>query len=229
MTAKDLLLKIKGVFDAPPAVNNPADTTPADTTGAASCSYLVDGGGTIYVNISDDGIPDIDSGDKVYSDPALTVPYADGAYKVTGTEFGFTVVAGAVTDVQDAAGTGPGAPIGDPNAMAAPATTTVPPAAATPTIEQRVKAVEEALAAMKAPAAMVSQEDFIAQEKVITKHETTIKSMFELIEMLVKEPTADPVTLTGAKKEKFDKKKQSEDKFQRILESLKKTSKDKKY
>ncbi len=225
-TAKQLLAKVKALFDAPPAVNNPSDTAPADTTGATSCSYPVDGGGTVYVDVSDDGISDIDAGDKVYSDAALTVPYADGTYKVTGTAFGFTVAAGAVTDVQDADGTGPGAPIGDPNAMAAPVTTTAPPAPATPTMEQRVKAIEEKLAIAQ-PTAMTAE--FSAMEQKANKQDEIIKQLFELVDLLVKEPTAEPATLTGTKKEKFDKRAVKEDKFKGILEGIKTASAQKKY
>ncbi len=39
----------------------------------------------------------------------------------------------------------------------------------------------------------------------LEKHEQTIKDMFALIEVLVKEPMTDPVTLTPNKKEQFDR------------------------
>jgi hypothetical protein len=116
MNAKEILAKIKAVFDAPPVPETPA-------TQQTISAYLVDGSGPVYVNNSDDGIPDIDSNDMVYSDAALTSPYPDGTYNVTGTSFGFTVAGGVVTAVNDVAGTGPGAPV-DPATLAKPV---VPP------------------------------------------------------------------------------------------------------
>lgn len=161
MAAKDILLKIKALFDGPAGIQPPVN--PAPTTGATSCSYNVDGGGAVFVDISDDGIPDIDQNDKVFSDPALTVPYPDGTYNVTGTQFGFTVAGGIVSAVTDVAGTGPGAPASDPNAMTAPApiTATVP---TPPTMEQRIAAIEAMLSKLTnpgAPAAMADEKNIV--------------------------------------------------------------------
>lgn len=107
-------LKLKKAFqDAPPTgapVTPPVVTPPAAPQ--AVC-YPVDGGQPVYVDISDDGIPDIDVNDKVFSDQALTTPYPDGTYKVTGTDFGFTVAAGVVSAVTDPDSKGPGMPMGD--------------------------------------------------------------------------------------------------------------------
>lgn len=231
MTAKELLLKIKKAFEekkvfdttTPPPAPPPA--APADTTTASPSAYAVDGGGTIYVDNSDDGIADIDTADKVYSDPAMTVPYPDGTYKVTGTDFGFTVAAGIVGTVTDPDGTGPGAPITDPGAMATPP---VPPVTATPppakSMEQRMTELEAALANMgvKCEAAIKAERD-----KVI-KHENTIKEMFTLIDMLVKEPTAEPRTTTPATKTAFDRAEKRNEKFQQMAENLKKIASEKK-
>lgn len=232
--AIEFLKKAKALFDAPPAVT-PGDVAPAPTTGVCVVSYLVDGGGAVYVDCSDDCIADIDANDKVYSDPAMTVPYPDGAYNVTGTDFGFTVAGGLVTVVADADGTGPGQPITDPNdvgAMAKPVTTDVPPPAPPPTMEQRVAAIEEALAKMPKPAAMATQEEFVAhtskfakQEKEIQKNNEIIKALFEMVEQLVALPTDEPKTLTGAKKDRFDRANQREEKFKNITDALKKTKK----
>lgn len=63
-------------------------------------------------------------------------------------------------------------------------------------------------------------EKFDAQAKIIAKHEETIKGLFELIEKLVDLPTTEPKTLTGTKKEKFDKEKKKEEYFQGIADSL---------
>lgn len=158
-TAKEIFLDIKKAFFDAPAPPAQPPVSPAPTTGTKSCSYNVDGGGAVFVDISDDGVPDIDANDKVFSDPSLTVPYPDGTYNVTGTQFGFTVAAGAVTVVTDVAGTGPGAPVTDPAALAAPVTAAVP---APLSVEQRVAAIEATLGKLgTGQATMSSQKDVV--------------------------------------------------------------------
>lgn len=94
------------------ALTPAAAATPPASDGMASqmVSYNVDGGQPVFTDISDDGIADIDPGDMVYSDAAMTTPYPDGTYKITGTDFGFTVAGGIVTAVTDPDGLGAGAP-----------------------------------------------------------------------------------------------------------------------
>lgn len=60
-----------------------------------------------------------------------------------------------------------------------------------------------------------------AQQAVITKHEETIKGLFELVEKLVELPTADPVTLTGGKKEKFENQNKREERISKMAEAVK--------
>lgn len=131
MTAKELLAKVKALFDIPAYTAPAVPAAPADTSTAVVFSYPVDGGSTVYVDCSDDGIPDIDAADKVYTDPALTQPYPDGTYKVTGTDFGFSVAGGIVSTVTDADGTGPGVPLEQSGGagMAKPPVPPVPPVA----------------------------------------------------------------------------------------------------
>jgi hypothetical protein len=160
MTAKEILSKIKAVFDAPPV------ETP--TTQQTISAYLIDGSGPIYVDNSDDGIADIDSNDKVYSDAALTTPYPDGTYNVTGTTFGFTIAGGIVTAVNDVAGTGPGTPV-DPATLAKP----TPPPAPAPTPPTPVTLTAEAVAAMYAKFATGTPEERLANL------ETMIKALME--------------------------------------------------
>lgn len=66
-----------------------------------------------------------------------------------------------------------------------------------------------------------ASEKIEAQESTIAKHEQTIKDLFELTEQLVELPTAEPVTLTGRQKEKFDKQSAREERLQKISEALK--------
>jgi hypothetical protein len=61
-----------------------------------------------------------------------------------------------------------------------------------------------------------------SQKETIAKHEQTIKDLFDLVEKLVELPTADPVTLTGNKKEKFEKENAKQLRLERIAEAVKK-------
>lgn len=270
MTAKEIFLKIKAAFDLPPAPPTPAPPAPpAGTAAMTSCSYNVDGGTPVYVNIADDGIPDIDTGDAVYSDAAMTVPYPDGAYNVTGTTFGFTVTAGVVSVVNDPANTGPGAPIegamAKPPAPPAPAPAPAPVAAAVPitqaqmeimfakfasgSVDERISNLETMCKALmecnygyqireaSEDAAVQAYKDSVAsqvsslmaasqaaideQKAINTKQQETITGLFELCEKLAEIPTAEPVTLTGNKKEKFDRTEKREQKFETIAAAIK--------
>lgn len=59
------------------------------------------------------------------------------------------------------------------------------------------------------------------QQQTILKHEETIKGLFDLVEKLVELPTADPVTLTGRQKEKFDKQSARDERLAKIAEAVK--------
>ena len=216
---KDLLAKIKAAFLGEPATSAPAP--PAAPTTPTPCAYPVDGGPNVVVDISDDGLPDIDQGDKVYSDTAMTTPYPDGTYNVTGTTFGFTVAGGIVSAVSDPTAAGPGTPVDA--AMAAPVTAPVPPA---PTFEERLAALEAKVGAV--PAGMATEvqlqeatAQFASQKDTIAKHEKTITDLFALVETLLGEPTADPVTLTDAQKAKFKKVEDKEARFNRFAQHIK--------
>lgn len=63
------------------------------------------------------------------------------------------------------------------------------------------------------------------QEKIIARHEETIKGLFELVEKLVELPTDDPKTLTGNKKDRFDRTEKREKKFEAIAAALKEAKK----
>lgn len=233
MSAKDKILKlladVKANFAAPDVA--PGDVAPAATSTPAPMivSYGVDGGNPVFVDCSDDGIPDIDGNDKVYADPALSAPYPDGTYNVTGTDFGFTVASGLVTTVVDPDGSGPGLPLPADGSVPPPApiTAAVPPP---PTMEQRVAAIEEALAkipkpapapAPAAPLGMASEKDLEEANKKIEKYGKTIEAIFSLIGEMANVPTADPKTLTGNKKESFTKREKAEDKMSKIGAAIK--------
>lgn len=229
MDVKKILADIKAAFNAAPAVLATPPIPPATVLPPTVVCYPVSetamgvGGDPVYVDVSDDGVADIDSGDLVYTDSALTTPYPDGTYNVTGTTFGFTVASGAVSAVTDPDATGPGTPMPGDGSMAItpPVTTPVPPA---PTLEERVAALENKLAQpaqMSVQKPEVSKADLTALEQAFEKkYGKTINDLFDLVEKIGVEPTADPVTLTGPKKEKFDKISAKNARIERIADHI---------
>jgi hypothetical protein len=275
MTLKERFLKIKAAFDGTPPPPPAPAPAPAATT---SCGYAVNNGSPVYVDISDDGMPDIDVNDKVYTDSAMTTPYPDGTYTVTGSDFVFTVTGGVVASVNDPDGKGPGTPIDDGMAKppaAPPAAPTPPAPAATPpqpvtlaemtpeqvtamylkfatgTPEERLTGLEIMVKALMecnfgykiregnenqaiqvykdtvgTPTAQITamQSAFAKideQAKTITKLEGTITSLLELTGQLVEMPNDDPKTLTGGKKEKFERTLKKENAVLGIAAALK--------
>lgn len=222
---KEILNKIKAAFDAPIVPAAPAaDTEPLATANVVS--YPVDGGVPAFTDISDDGVPGIDANDALFTDEALMMPYPDGNYNVTGTTFGFTVAAGMVASVVDAAGTGAGTPIPD---EAEPLTAgDVQPM---PTVEERLAAIEAELAKAKIPVAPAMPTGMATEialaattqkfEAVTAKNEATIKELFELVEQLCATPSADPKTLTGNKKDQFDRTNKREKSLDGIAAAIK--------
>jgi hypothetical protein len=253
MNRKDVLAKIKAIFAGTDPATDPAvtDVTVKAKDGSNVINYSTDTGGPAFVDVSDDGIPGIDQGDALFSDASLTTPYPDGTYKVTGTDFSFTVAAGVVSSVTDPNGTG----AGTPNAAADPATITDPAATATdPTLTANAfKAIDitpENIQAMFASFAAGTPEERLnnlevickalmeynfgwqlreAQQKQLvdnalntykstlenvtamaSKHEKIIPGLFEIVDEVVDMPGKAPDTLTGNKKDKFDRQQKRE-------------------
>lgn len=61
-----------------------------------------------------------------------------------------------------------------------------------------------------------------AAKASLSKHDTTIKGLFELVEKLVELPVSAPVTLTGIKKEKFEGAQAKEAALERVAAAIKK-------
>ncbi len=61
---------------------------------------------------------------------------------------------------------------------------------------------------------------FEEQATTIARHEETIKQLLELTEQLVELPTADPKTLTGGKREKFDALNKKEERIAKMAEAV---------
>lgn len=70
---------------------------------------------------------------------------------------------------------------------------------------ERKTASEAAIEIYKTDLKTATFEAITAAEAKVSRHEETIKGLFELVDALVKMPGTDPVTLTGVKKEQFDR------------------------
>jgi hypothetical protein len=182
---KELLSKTKDQFNAliaPPAAPPVAPaaapaTPPVGATVPVPCAYAVDGGANVFVDISDDNLPGIEAGDKVFSDATMTTPYPDGTYNITGTTFGFSVTTGLVASVSDPTGAGAGAPV--VTTMAAPAVappvvpavpvTVTASADAPPAAAKDLPTTPEAFRALYASFASGSTEDRLGNLEMMIK------------------------------------------------------------
>lgn len=210
-TASEIIAQIRQLF-ADPAAAPAAPVAPV--ADMQMTSFPVDGGQPVFVNISDDGVPNIDANDAVYSDDAMTIPYPDGAYKVTGTNFGFTVSGGLVSAVDDADGTGAGTPM---DAAKVPAA--VPPAAAPPAdLSKQFAALETKFSAMEISFATHSTEFAVAKE-TIGKQAQAIEGLLSIVEQLAKTPVSAPPA--PAQNFKAEKREERENRLERIAASLK--------
>lgn len=207
MTAKEILAKVKAMFDAPviPTIE------PITTVMANEAVLKLKDGGEIYV-VLQEGATEPAVGDKV----TIAGAQAPAAEYVTEDGSVITVDAtGAITMIVAPV------PITQPDFVA-------PPEPKTPTLEERAKKLEESIAAIESkisgfsiPTDTVTTAQLAEAEAKITKQDEVIKSMFELCEKLVNEPMTDPVTLNDHKKEKFQKRAAKDDKLGRIAEAMK--------
>lgn len=90
-----------------------------------------------------------------------------------------------------------------------------------------IEAYRESLAPLQtAVTEMTSQlkastDKITEQQAAITKYGETIKGLFELCEQLTELPTAEPVTLTGTRKEKFENQNKKEDRIAKMAAAVK--------
>jgi hypothetical protein len=198
MDAKEILKKIKAVFDGTTVVPPVAPPAAAPAVPARlATNFPVDGGGAVYIDGST-----IDVGTAVWTDEALTMPYPDGSYMVTGTDFTFTVTGGTVSVVA-----------GTLNAAAPLPVLPPPPAPMFPTIPQ-FEAMEKDIAELKA---LLIKSNLLAE-----KHEKILPDLFELTEKLTEIPASDPKTLNGKQQEKFDYAASRDERINAIAKTLKK-------
>ncbi len=253
MTAKEILLKIKAVFDAPAVP--PVAPPPAPPAPVAKTYKLQDG--VTEISITQAGeMPAI--GDTVMIGgspaPANTYTLQDGATIVVDATGLITAYTAAMAAPPAPAPAPPPAPV-VPVTLSAEDVAAMYAKFATGSPEERlanlevmmkaimecnfgyeirkgqeaaaIQAYKDGLATMQtsvdaATAQMQSAfEKADAQQLIITKHEETITGLFELCEKLTELPTADPVTLTGSKKEKFENQNKKEDRIAKMAESVK--------
>lgn len=216
MSALEKLNQIKVMLGiapvaAPPAA--PVDAPPSDPSAATNDdavvnSYAVDGGQPVFVNNADDGIPGIAKGDAAWADEAMTQPYPDGSYNVTGTNFGFTVAKGLVSEVSDPDQTGAGSPLVDE-----------------PEPQDMSKLFSEEFTAFKTEFSEVKEQftahklAFAEAKATIDKQQHAITQLVGLVEQLAKTPVAEP--LTPPQNFKSDRIEAREEKIERISVSLK--------
>ena len=224
-TAKDILTRIKAVFDAPAVA--PGDVAPADTSAPGATQVLKTQDGTeITITLKDPATnPQPSVGD------AVTIAGAPAPEGVLTLEDGTTITVDATGAIAQLVGPAQAAPVDSAKPPAVPAAPAVPAVPAANSLEQRIAAIEEALTKMNGPktTTLASQDDLKKitddYEARIKKSEDTLKGMFELIDLLVKEPSVEPKTLNPAKKERFDKMNAMDEKFRKMADAFKEAKK----
>ena len=214
MSAIDILKQIKITLGLDPNVPAPpappaAPDVPGDVNDDAVVnSYAVDGGQPVFVNNSDDGIAGINKGSAAWADEAMTQPYPDGTYNVTGTNFGFTVAKGLVSDISDPDQKGPGAPVADEPEPMDPSKLFAEEFTSFKTEFSQVKEAFE-----------VHKLAFAEAKATIDKQQHAIGQLVSLVEQLAATPVAEP--LAPPQNFKSDKFEAKEAKADRIAVSLK--------
>lgn len=197
MNAKEILQKIKAVFEAPLPPTLPAPE-PTELSPCVECT-LPDGRIMVCT-------PSCEVGATCTIDGQ---PAPDGVYECTiedGSTCTCTVANGICTDVQ----------------MPQPVTAEVPP---TPSFEERLAALEASIAELKKCTPQMSQVEATQTqlqeaEARMSKQDEVIEGLFELAEKLAETPTAEPTTLNGNRKQKFERTLAREEKIEGIANAI---------
>jgi hypothetical protein len=198
MTAKDILKNLKAIFEAPAA-----PVVPPEVPAPVGITHKLADGTEVSI---------IQAGELPAAGDAVTVGGVPAPAGELAMEDGSTIIVGeggVIIEVKPAE----------------PVTTEIPveQAVATPTVEERLAKIEEALAKLTAPAmptGLATEAQLQAATQKIEKQDEVIKGLFELAEKLAETPTADPKTLTGNKKEQFERTTAKEKKIQGIAEAI---------
>jgi hypothetical protein len=240
MTAKDILKNLKAIFEAPAApVVPPAPEVPAPV---GITHKLADGTEVSIIQAGE--LPA--AGDAVtvggVPAPAGELAMEDGSTIVVGEGGVITEVKPAEPVTTDATQQQPA-----PVVLTAEAVHSMYAKFATGTPEERIANLELMVKALmecnfgyqirqgQENAAIQAYKDSLATTQTAVAEQTThlqaatqkiekqdevIKGLFELAEKLAETPTADPKTLTGNKKEQFERTTAKEKKIQGIAEAI---------
>lgn len=249
MTAKEIFLKVKAVFDAPIVPPTPAPAPPAPPAVPIAKTYKLQDGTEISITQAGE-LPA--AGDTVtiggVPAPASTYTLEDGAtitVDATGTITAYAAVMAAPPAPAPVAPPviAPAVPITQAQMEIMFAKFAIGSADERITnLETMCKALMECnygyqireasedaavqaykdSVALQVSSLMASSQQAIDEQKAInTKQQETITGLFELCEKLAEIPAADPVTLTGNKKEKFDRTEKREQKYETIAAAIK--------
>lgn len=201
--ALELLNKVKALFNAPPVVETPAEVPPvAAAIEPTIQTYKLKNGDVIAITIAN---PDVTKEPSVGDTVTIAdVQAAAGEYEL---EDGSKITVddkGMITDI----------------VIAAPITTNLEDNPPGETLEQKIaKTIQDEISKLKV---QVLHSELQEANKKIAHQDDVIKGLFELVEKLVEQPTANPVTLTGNKKEMFDRINKRDERLNKMAEQLKK-------
>lgn len=223
MTAKEILGKVKAFFEAP--------VEPVEPTPPAGVDCDLEDGRMLHCS------PDMSVGATATIDGQ---PAPAGDYKMKDGSSCTIGEGGLISDVKAAEPITVTPPVQPPmfSAKTPEELKAVVDAFATGTPEERLAKLEvvaKALMeysfgwqireaeqkALQEQAINVYKTGLEAAEKKIEKQDKVIEGLFELAEKLVEAPTEDPKTLTGFKKERFERENKKQERFEKIAKALK--------
>jgi hypothetical protein len=213
MNAKEMLLKIKGLFEAPIVAPTPIEAPVTAAVAPIPTPFKLQDGTDIMIGIDDPTVSMLpDAGDAV---TIAGAPAPAGDYTLDDGTMLTVDATGVITLAVMPQ------PVTQPAFVEPPAKT----------LEERISALE---IKSNTPAAMVtdvpevvktqmeSQKNELADAKAkIEKQDGVIAGLFELIEKLVDEPTAEPATLSGNKKMQFERANNKATRLQGIASAMK--------
>jgi hypothetical protein len=196
---KELLQKVKGMFDAP------LITPAAPSQPISVLPFKLKDGTEISIALKDPAANQEPSvGDLVTING---MPAPEGIHEL---EDGSSITVDAMGSITELKEVEPITPQVDLGAMPT-----------TPTVEERLSAIEAELSKMKMatqPVQPVQADTSIPL--AMAKQDEVIKSMFELLEKMAEAPTADPITLVGNKKDQFDRQNKREAALNQIAKGI---------
>lgn len=205
MNVKDILAKIKAEFSAFETPGTIAPAVPA-APAVAPVAPVALAGPKDYTTADGVVISITQAGDVPAAGDAVAIagaPAPDGVYVLEdGTSI--TTAAGIISLVE----------------AAPPVTNTLESAPPIPTLEERISAIEAAIARATQPAHMSADDLKKLEEKFEAKYGKTIKDLFDLVEKIGAEPTAVPATLPSSQSEKFKRAQDKEDKIRGYADAI---------